>query len=527
MNEKQAKDAVLSDPPGRRVSRKLCVLAAVAAVGILGAVVLRMTAHPAKASQTGEGTAQQMAAATYGTLEKTVYGSGEIQPANQPAVYTDVDATVAEIYFEMGDTVKEGDILARLESDDLEAQIEQMEYNLQIAEAEVRAVQTHEQYVYRQLYDEGGEPRFDVNTGEPLMGQYSNEITIRAPVSGRVMAIYIEAGDDSLAVYRDKGAVMMLSTDGRMKVELSGLESGTLSLGDTVRVCGEGVDTEGTVVDLTRRGMEATIQIIGDTYAMDTPVTVYSETGETIADGILEINKPMAVSSYGGTVKGVAVKVGDEVSRYDVLARIVWDEIPLYLENASVLNEYNKAQVELENAVADREALTIVAPCDGQIVSVDVEEGAQVTAGTQLMTMVEDSGMSLALSVDELDILNVKPGQQVKLSVDALEDVELTGVVEKIAPLGNTESAVTTYDVYVTLDDVDERIKGGMNVSGQIVVETAEDALVIPTQALGKDQEGYYVTLADGQTRHVQTGIMTDDRVQILSGLSAGEYVVY
>ena len=103
----------------------------------------------------------------------------------------------------------------------------------------------------------------------------------------------------------------------------------------------------------------------------------------------------------------------------------------------------------------------------------------------------------------------------------------LTGVVEKIAPLGNTETAVTTYDVYVTLEDVDERIKGGMNVSGDIVVDTAENALLIPTQALGKDQEGYYVTLLDGQTRRVQTGIMTDDRVQILSGLSAGEYVVY
>ena len=78
-----------------------------------------------------------------------------------------------------------------------------------------------------------------------------------------------------------------------------------------------------------------------------------------------------------------------------------------------------------------------------------------------------------------------------------------------------------------TLEDVDERVKGGMNVSGDIVVDTAENALLIPTQALGKDQEGYYVTLMDGQTRRVEMGVMTDDRVQILSGLSAGEYVVY
>lgn len=121
----------------------------------------------------------------------------------------------------------------------------QLEYDLQLAQEEVTATQTHEQYVYRQLYDDEGDPRFDVNTGEPLMGKYSNEITIRAPASGRVMAIYIEAGDDSLAVYRDKGAVMVLSTDGRMKVNLSGLEGQSLELGDTVRVLGDGVDHGG------------------------------------------------------------------------------------------------------------------------------------------------------------------------------------------------------------------------------------------------------------------------------------------
>lgn len=414
-----------------------------------------------------------------------------------------------------------------LRDEALDAQISELESALSDAQDAVTATQTHTQYVYRQLYDEGGEPRFDVNTGEPLLGQFSNEITIYAPCNGKIMAIYIEPGDDALAVYREKGAVMMLSTDGRMKGELSGLTSGTLDLGDTVVVVGEGVETIGVVVNLTRRGTEATIQIDSDEFEMDTPVIILTADEGAIGEGMLTINKPMAVSAYGGTIKGLAVKLGDTVKRGDVLARIVWEEIPLYLENDSVLRDYAKAKMELDAAIRKREALQVVAPCDGVVVSVDTALDAGVSSGTKLMTLVGTDGMTVVLTVDELDIVSVEPGQAVTLSVDALEGLTLKGTVEKIAPLGNVGSGVTTYDVYIDVGEVDERVLGGMNVSGEIAVQTVRSAVIIPTDALAKDGEGYFVTLADGTQRRVTIGLMTDSKTQIASGLSAGETVVY
>ena len=103
----------------------------------------------------------------------------------------------------------------------------------------------------------------------------------------------------------------------------------------------------------------------------------------------------------------------------------------------------------------------------------------------------------------------------------------MTGTVQKIAPLGNTEGTVTTYDVTVALNESDERVKGGMNVSGNIVVETVENALTVPTDALKKDENGYYVMMESGQIRHVSIGVMTDSQTQIVSGLSEGETVAY
>lgn len=469
----------------------------------------------------------QTTQAVTGDLTRMVYGSGSVQPASQPGVYAGTDGTVSAIYVGMGDEVHEGDILMTLDDDALDAQISELESALSDAQDAVTATQTHTQYVYRQLYDEDGEPRFDVNTGEPLLGQYSNEITIYAPCEGKIMAIYIEPGDDALAVYREKGSVAMLSTDGRMKVELSGLTSGTLDLGDTVVVVGEGVEAIGVVVNLMRQGTEATIQIDSDAYEMDTPVSVLTADEGVIGEGILQINKPMAVSAYGGTIKGLAVQKGDTVKRGDVIARIVWEEIPLYLDNDSVLRDYAKAQMELDAAIRKREALQVVAPCDGVVVSVDTTLDESVSSGARLMTLVGTDGMTVMLTVDELDIISVEPGQAVTLSVDALEDVTLKGTVEKIAPLGNVGTGVTTYDVYIDVGEVDGRVLGGMNVSGEIAVETVRAAVIVPTEALSKDSEGYYVTLADGTKRSVTLGLMTDERTQIASGLSAGETVVY
>ncbi|MBP3656157.1 MAG: HlyD family efflux transporter periplasmic adaptor subunit [Clostridia bacterium] len=471
----------------------------------------------------------QTASVTKGSLTDTVYGSGTVQPVSQPGIYASADGRVAERLAQMGDRVSRGDILLRLEDDTLDAQIAQLEYELQLALDAVEDVETHSQYKYVQLRDDGGELRYDVNTGEPLMGKYSNEIAIRAPGDGRIMAIEIKPGDDALAVYREKGSVMMLSTDGRMKVELESIGCDGLALNDAVTVSGEGFEAEGRIVSLTRRGTQAVIQVMGDEYPMDAPVTVVKEDGRVIGEGVLAINKPLAVSAYGGRIKGIeyGVEVGAYVRREDVLARIEWDDIPLYLDNDSALRSYAVALAEWEAAVEKRDSLVVVAPCDGQVVSLDADVGGSVTAGSRLGSIVGDDGMTVMLTVDEMDIVRVQPGQRVSMTADALPDVQLTGSVLKIAPIGHTETAVTTYDVYVSLDTQDERVRGGMNVSGEIAVSTVSGALLIPTDTLRKDSGGYYVTMESGDIRRVTTGAMTDSLTQVLTGLSEGEKIAY
>ena len=413
-----------------------------------------------------------LCAADSATADTTVYGSGIVEPISQPCVYAKVDASVADILVEMGDSVKAGDLLMVLDNDELAAEVASLEYDVYIAEDEVMDVKTRERFTYvaRRDPETGGYITLG-GTDEIIYDRYSNELNVRSPIRGRVMAVYIEVGDDALSVFREKGAIIVISTDGKMKVELSGLEGKTLELDQKVMVRGEGFETEGVVVELTRQGMEATVQVNSDKYDMDAPVEVTTLEGDMIGEGKLAVNKPYNVSAYGGIVREVSTYVGQNVNRQDVLAMFTWTSEPLYLDNAASLVEYTKKTTLLENAREKLQSLAIVAPCSGKVASIDVALDDSVEDGTKLLTIVEDAGMQVILKVDELDIVQVAPGQKVTLELHALEGVTLTGTVKKIAPLGDTETSVTRYVVYVTLDETDARVKGGMNVSGEIHIE--------------------------------------------------------
>lgn len=402
----------------------------------------------------------------------TVYGSGVVEPISQPGVFAKVDASVADILVEMGDSVQAGDLLMVLENDELAEEVSSLEYDVYTTEIDVQKVKSRERFNYI--------PRVDPKTGgyvtlggtdEIIYERYSNELNVRSPIRGKVKAVYIEVGDDALSVFREKGAIIVISTDGKMKVELSALEGVQLELDQKVLVKGEDFETEGVVVDLTRRGMEAVIQVNSDKYDMDAPVTVTTMEGEAIGEGTLAVNKPYNVSAYGGLVREVSTYVGQNVNRQDVLAMFTWTSEPLYLDNAASLVEYAKATTLLQNAREKQQNLAVVAPCSGTVATIDAALGDTVSDGTKLLTIVEDAGMQVILKVDELDIVHVEPGQKVSLELHALQGVTLSGTVKKIAPLGNTETSVTRYDVYVTIDEADERVKGGMNVSGEIMVE--------------------------------------------------------
>ena len=154
-----------------------------------------------------------------------------------------------------------------------------------------------------------------------------------------------------------------------------------------------------------------------------------------------------------------------------------------------------------------------------------------MTSGSALLSILQGEDMTLTIAVDELDVVSVEPGQKVIITVDALTDLEVEGVVQKVAPVGSGESGVTTYDVKLSFDAAGTGIKAGMNATGEVQVAHVDDALYIPVKALMTVNDQYCVlTSSGGSTGSYQTvevGLMNDDYAEILSGLNEGQAVLY
>ena len=419
-----------------------------------------------------------------GAMSETVYGTGTTSARNQPNVLAEADGTLTDLRVSVGDEVKAGDILAVLTNDEIDDTITDLEFALWDLDAQIT----------------------ETRAGSKVS-------SIEAPVAGRVVAIYAKAGDDALAVFRREGTLAVISTDERMKVELTSAEGALgLALDEKVTVIGEHIYAEGTVVELTRQGTQATITVMEDDLPMNKDydgdgkadmimgrtVEVRNADNQIIGEGTLEPNKPMAVSAFGGTITYVDAILGSKVGRTERMFRLTDSPLTLTIEELRLQREASAK--ELEEAKEQRENLIIVAPCDGTVATLDVEEGDEIISGTLIGSILQGEDMNLTIAVDELDVVQVEIGQPVSIAIDALSSLELTGEVYKIAPVGNNSGGVTTYDVELTFDAAGTGVRSGMNATGEIEVASADDVLYVPVEALMTIKNQTYVMVADGGT---------------------------
>ena len=452
---------------------------------LLAAVLFGLKAYIRnQAADSGTESSYSQTQVMRGAMSETVYGTGTTSARNQPNVLAEADGTLTDLRVSVGDEVKEGDILAVLTNDEIDDTITDLEFALWDLDAQIT----------------------ETRSGSKVS-------SIEAPVAGRVVAIYAKAGDDALAVFRREGALAVISTDERMKVELTSAEGALgLSLDEKVTVIGDHIYAEGTVVELTRQGTQATITVMEDDLPMNKDydgdgkadmimgrtVEVRNADNQIIGEGTLEPNKPMAVSAFGGTITYVDAILGSKVGRTERMFRLTDSPLTLTIEELRLQREASAK--ELEEAKQQRENLIIVAPCDGTVATLDVEEGDEITSGTLIGSILQGEDMNLTIAVDELDVVQVEIGQPVSITIDALSSLELTGEVYKIAPVGNNSGGVTTYDVELTFDAAGTGVRSGMNATGEIEVASADDVLYVPVEALMTIKNNTYVMVADGGT---------------------------
>jgi len=176
-------------------------------------------------------------------------------------------------------------------------------------------------------------------------------------------------------------------------------------------------------------------------------------------------------------------------------------------------------------------SMSIIAPFDGQVLSMDDHVGDVVSSGDLSVNLADMNHLYVVAQIDESDIAKVKVGNKVTATLDAVPDLTLTGKVAAVNPVGEEVSGIIKYEVHIDLDKVDDGtfIPLGTTVNTVIQVKEASTALAIPITAIQNDAKGEYVWLIkeDGSTTRVDVvgGSIVGDLVTVTGDLKEGDRI--
>lgn len=180
------------------------------------------------------------------------------------------------------------------------------------------------------------------------------------------------------------------------------------------------------------------------------------------------------------------------------------------------------AQAAYDDAVANANKRTVLAPASGSVVVMNAVEGAQAgaagvgaaTGSSGALIMIGDlSQMSVTVQVNELDIAKVQVGQHATATFSALPDLSLDSEVTNIASVSSADASsagyggtVVTYAVRLLIPEPDDSLKPGMTANVDITCESIPGALTVPASAIGTGDDGSsYVCVVTGWDGTVPT----------------------
>lgn len=207
-----------------------------------------------------------------------------------------------------------------------------------------------------------------------------------------------------------------------------------------------------------------------------------------------------------------------------IISQAEIDQMELAYESAKANIE--ALEVNLDVLKKNMSDCSVTAPMSGVIVSRGVERGSYASQSTPAYVIMDLSTIKVEVGVSEQAINTIKVGDEVEVKMSAVSNTPLVGKISTISPASNQTG---TYSVKIELNNKDGAIKSGMLAEVSFTKEAAEDALVLPRNAVLTKNDENYIYVVEGDTAKkvpVTIGIETGETIQITSELPEGAQVV-
>jgi HlyD family secretion protein len=407
-----------------------------------------------------------------------ITASGKVQPIQSVNISPKSSGLLADLNVEQGQTVKKGQIIARMDNSEIKMRIIQYKANLAQAKAQL---------------------------AESLAGTRPEEIA-----QGKAR---LDQAQAQLAIIREGNRLQEIQ---QAQAQL---------------------DSAKAAIELTQSRLKRYQNLAKDGAISQDSLEQYISENRKAKANLEEAEKQLSLLKIGNRNQDIqkqqaivnqekaALRKLENGNRPEEIAR-------LKAAVASVEAQLKQQQVQLEDTIIRAPFAGIITQryaTVGGFVSPAVSASSSASAtSTSIVALAK--GLEILANVPEVDIPQIKQGQKVEITVDAYPDEIFQGQVRLIAPEAVVEQNVTSFQVRVTVNKGSEKLRSGMNVSEVTFLgNNIQNALLIPQELIvtRKGKTGVWLLGEKNQPEFnlVKIGANIDNEVQVLDGLKAGDRI--
>lgn len=548
----------------KKAGRKKWIIPVVAVL-IVVLVLAGMAGHRGKSSDDDAASAVKTAAVTTGTIKNTITASGTLSEAESSDVLIPSGISVKNVLVEAGDTVSKGDALAKVDMTSVKEQIYEVRSSISSIDSRLKQIKKKTSAKYVAEREMLNAQKSDLNKALKKLQKIKKSGKITSTVSGTIESVNVseessasstgsQSSDAASGLTSLSGITGMSSnadTSGEVKAvtlaAASPVKAVTLSATVPVKAAslsakmpeassGSSIDHNSETEETGNGGTGITgTQDIGqytgagsqntDQNSQNTNGSTSSDTQTAYGNGGTSSGTQSVYGNLSGNSALQAYKNANAASQSD-------NSGSSSVENAAsaVNNGTNGITGSSSSALSgSTQALTGTSSITGT--SSDSTASVADVSYTSAFTINTGDVMDIDLSVDELDILNVAEGQNVTVTLDAIDDESFTGTITKVSHVGTNSGGSAKYTVTCQVEKTDDMLVG-MNATVVIDVDTAENVLTIPLSAVQEENGSSFVYTTNdngtlGGKKTITTGLSDENTVEVTDGLSEGETVYY
>ncbi len=457
-----------------------------------------------------------------GEIVQTVSETGSIKTSDELSLGFENSGRIEKIYAEIGDNASAGRILAKLDTSQLEAELKANQAELDVVLAKKKNAEVSLKNAEKNLEN------IMLDAEENLRSAYEDSLNVLDKAYLKIYDSFILSSNLSRKYFNHN------DQEGRNVTESKNIIRESMDSAKEFIDNAENGFNEGKIdqaLSSLRTGLEKTRDALSKIRDMAETIS-YRDIVSAADKTSLDNQKSYVVSALYDVINAQQIITAAKINKKKSVDAAKASVVSLEDE----LSEDGVYQAQISQAKAAIEALknkisksVLTAPGRGQIIDIKKKEGEVVQPIDTVISFLPAEKFQIDVDIYEEDIVKVKVGQPVDISLTAFPDKIIKGRVVSINPAQKIIDGVVYYTVTISFLEEVDGVKPGMTADVTIIVAEKDNVLLAPKEAVesmdGKEDVRVY---NNGKTekREIKTGLEGEDFYEVVSGLKEGEMVV-